>query len=93
MVLLPFFEIPYGNRLAKNVRKQYVQVVPRSTISHTFLIATIVHAISTLVFRIIVQVGLKVLVGYLFIGSVVVLTLHCKEEVNELTLIVQHSLI
>ena len=31
MVLLPFFEIPYGDRLAKNVQKQYVQVIPRST--------------------------------------------------------------
>ena len=31
MVLLPFFEIPYGDRLAKNVKKQYVQVIPRST--------------------------------------------------------------
>ena len=31
MVLLPFFKIPYGDRLAKNVRKQYVQIIPRST--------------------------------------------------------------
>ena len=31
MVLLPFFEIPYGDRLAKNVKKRYVQVIPRST--------------------------------------------------------------
>ena len=33
MVLLPFFEIPYGDRLAKNVKKRYVQVIPRSTTS------------------------------------------------------------
>ena len=32
MVLLPFFEIPYRDRLAKNVKKRYVQVIPRSTI-------------------------------------------------------------
>ena len=31
MILLPFFEIPYGDRLAKNVNSQYVQVIPRST--------------------------------------------------------------
>ena len=30
MVSLPFFEIPYGDRLAKNVKKRYVQVIPRS---------------------------------------------------------------
>ena len=30
MVLLLFFEIPHGDRLAKNVKKQYVQVIPRS---------------------------------------------------------------
>ena len=31
MILVPFFEIPNGNRLAKNVNSQYVQVIPRST--------------------------------------------------------------
>ena len=31
MLLLSFFEIPYGDRLAENVQKQYVQVIPRST--------------------------------------------------------------
>ena len=31
MILVPFFEIPYGDRLAKNVQKRYVQVIPRST--------------------------------------------------------------
>ena len=35
MLLLSFFEIPYGERLAKNVRKQYVQVIPRSTVQAT----------------------------------------------------------
>ena len=36
MLLLPFFEIPYGDRLAKNVKKQYVQVIPRSTYDLSF---------------------------------------------------------
>ena len=31
MLLLSFFEIPNGEKLAKNVQKQYVQVIPRST--------------------------------------------------------------
>ena len=31
MLLLSFFEIPYGDRIAKNVQKRYVQVIPRST--------------------------------------------------------------
>ena len=31
MLLLSFFEIPYVEKLAKNVQKQYVQVIPRST--------------------------------------------------------------
>ena len=31
MLLLSFFEIPYVEELAKNVQKQYVQVIPRST--------------------------------------------------------------
>ena len=35
MILLSFFEIPYGDRLAKNVKKRYVQVIPRSTLKHT----------------------------------------------------------
>ena len=31
MLLLSFFEIPYVDKLSKNVQKQYVQVIPRST--------------------------------------------------------------
>ena len=31
MILVPFFEIPYREKLAKNVNSQYVQVIPRST--------------------------------------------------------------
>ena len=31
MILVPFFEILYGGRLAKNIKSQYVQVIPRST--------------------------------------------------------------
>ena len=31
MLLLSFFEIPYLDKLAKNVQKRYVQVIPRST--------------------------------------------------------------
>ena len=31
MILVPFFEIPYEDRLAKNVKKRYVQVLLRST--------------------------------------------------------------
>ena len=31
MLLLSFFEIPYVEKLVKNVQKQYVQVIPRST--------------------------------------------------------------
>ena len=31
MILVPFFEIPHGDRLAKNVLKLCVQVIPRST--------------------------------------------------------------
>ena len=34
MLLLSFFEIPNGEKLAKNVQKQYVQVIPRSTTSY-----------------------------------------------------------
>ena len=30
MLSLSFFEIPYVDKLAKNVQKQYVQVIPRS---------------------------------------------------------------
>ena len=37
MMLVPFFEIPYGNRLAKNVNSQYVQVIPRSTTTYAFI--------------------------------------------------------
>ena len=32
MLLVSFFEIPYVEKLAKNVRKRYVQVIPRSTV-------------------------------------------------------------
>ena len=35
MILVPFFEIPYGDRLAKNVNSQCVQVIPRSTVTPT----------------------------------------------------------
>ena len=31
MLLLSFFEIPYMEKLAKNVLKQYVQIIQRST--------------------------------------------------------------
>ena len=31
MLLLSFIEIPYVEKLAKNVQKRYVQVIPRST--------------------------------------------------------------
>ena len=30
MLLLSFFELPYADRLAKNVQKWYIQVIPRS---------------------------------------------------------------
>ena len=30
MILVPFFEIPHGDRLAKNVKSLCVQVIPRS---------------------------------------------------------------
>ena len=30
MVLVPFSEIPYGDRLAKSENSQYIQVIPRS---------------------------------------------------------------
>ena len=30
MILVPFFEIPNRDKLAKNVNSQYVQVIPRS---------------------------------------------------------------
>ena len=32
MVSVPFFEIPYRDKLDKNVNSQYVQVIPRSTL-------------------------------------------------------------
>ena len=32
MILVPVFEIPHRDRLAKNVKSQYVQVIPRSTV-------------------------------------------------------------
>ena len=31
MILVPFFEIPLRDRLAKNVKSRYVQIIPRST--------------------------------------------------------------
>ena len=36
MLLLPFFEIPYEEKVSKNVKKQYVQVLPRSTDKYHF---------------------------------------------------------
>ena len=30
MILVPFFEIPHGDRLDKNVKSRCVQVIPRS---------------------------------------------------------------
>ena len=33
MILVPFFEIPHRDRLAKNVKSLCVQVIPRSTAS------------------------------------------------------------
>ena len=42
-MLLPFFEIPYGDRLAKNVKKRYVQVIPRSTVSFTSILHLLQH--------------------------------------------------
>ena len=41
MLLLPFFEIPYGEKVAKNVKKQYVQVLPRSTHSAMYFLASL----------------------------------------------------
>ena len=41
MILVPFFEIPYGNRLAKNVKSRCVQIIPRSTAYHTSALARI----------------------------------------------------
>ena len=35
MLLLPFFEIPYGEKVSKNVKKQYVQVLQRSMAEYT----------------------------------------------------------
>ena len=35
-ILLSVFEVPYGERLAKNVQKRYVQVIPRFTAYTTF---------------------------------------------------------
>ena len=32
MIFVPFFEIHYGDRLAKNVKSLSVQVIPRSTV-------------------------------------------------------------
>ena len=31
MILVPFFEIPHRNRLAKNIKSRCVQIIPRST--------------------------------------------------------------
>ena len=33
MIFLPFFEIPHGDRLAKNIKSLCVQVISRSTAS------------------------------------------------------------
>ena len=38
IILVPFFEIPYGDRLAKNVKKLHVRVIPRSTNKDTKMI-------------------------------------------------------
>ena len=43
MLLLSIFEIPYEERLAKNVQKRYVQVIPRSTPRQTKLIDQSLH--------------------------------------------------
>ena len=36
MILVSFFEIPYGDRLTKNVQKLRVQVIPRSMVRPTW---------------------------------------------------------
>ena len=36
IILVPFFEIPYS-RLAKNVKKLLIQVIPRSTDKYVYL--------------------------------------------------------
>ena len=33
MMLVPFFEIPYGDRLAKNVKSRCFQIIPRSKVT------------------------------------------------------------
>ena len=38
MILVPFFKIPHGDRLAKNVKKRHIPVILRSTIKLMFLI-------------------------------------------------------
>ena len=43
MILVPFFEIPEGDRLAKNVWKLHVQVIPRSTINVSLTILYSIH--------------------------------------------------
>ena len=48
MLLLPFFEIPYGEKVAKNVKKQYVQVLPRSTTYGVLMLFTQGHRVSQL---------------------------------------------
>ena len=41
MILVPFFEIPYRDKLAKNVNSQYVQVIPQSTANIKTLLCTL----------------------------------------------------
>ena len=46
MILVPFFEIPYWDRLAKIVDSQYVQVIPRSTSRPRVRIVNIIASLS-----------------------------------------------
>ena len=47
MILPPFFEIHYGDRLAKNVKSQCVQIIPRSTDDDTLTCKHYTHHTSS----------------------------------------------
>ena len=43
MILVSFFKIPHGDRLAKNIKSRCVQVLPRSATERSSSIIVFVH--------------------------------------------------
>ena len=56
MTLVSFFEIPYGDRLTKNVQNLRVQVIPRSTA----YVVTVCRVLSTAVYTWVILQTVKI---------------------------------